>query len=818
MFGKKDISKRKVQVDNTKIERSEDELAVTVGTAALTVSSMIFKALITVFIILAISGFLVLFSVLAFFLSLSDTTVSDLNHMKFSLSSTVYIEGTEGVPKEYMTFYSSENREWVSFNDIPQIMIDAQIAIEDHRYWDHEGVDWYATIGSAFYLATGAMDGGGSTITQQLVKNVTQKNEVSLIRKLEEIFTALNLEEEYTKEEILEFYLNIVAYGSGTNGVQAAANLYFGKDIADCSIAECAAIAGITQNPYANTPIYFPERTKARQEDVLYAMHLYEKITTEEYEQALLEAENMQYTFSEMTTGSVSENVSTTITSNTIWNWFTETMVEDLVEDLTEYYNISPELAYQRLYNGGLEIYTTMNEDIQVQMESIFVNQTATLTGDPRLQASFYLVDYDGSTIAVVGNNDPKVENLGLNYATSVPRAAGSSIKPLSAYAPALESGLINYSTVLKDQPLPNYFGTGLPGPKNYEKNYFNYVTVDHAVRISRNAPVAQLLNTIGLSNSYNFMVDRLGFTTLDASGDVNFASLATGGNYHGVVAEEMAAAYAVFGNGGKYYEPYTYTHVIDENGDTIIDNRIEDPTIAMTEVNANIMNMLLHEPITGGSTATGRQVQISGLDIYGKTGTTDNYFDLWFVGGTPYGVSAVWVGYDPDRSEIDNSLAAKNMWKQANLHMWNNYWSTGEQKAFSYSANMVSRTFCKSSGLLAGAHCSSKDTGYYDANNLPRICNSGSDHTLYGAAVTKPTPTPSVTPESVVTPSQPPVTVTPTQPPATVTPTQPPATVAPTQPPATVTPTQPPATVTPTQPPAESNPSVDFEPNIPSE
>ncbi|MFI3325369.1 MAG: transglycosylase domain-containing protein [Clostridia bacterium] len=776
MLNKKDINKYSKNNSNKKISRAEDELAISAGATTIAISSMFFKALITAFSVLVIAGFFVFLSVVSFILSLSDTAITSLNTITLNESSTLYAIDDDGNSYPYMTFYNEENREWVDLSDISQYMIDAQIAIEDHRFYDHDGVDWYSTLGATFKLATGSGGAGASTITQQLVKNVTNNSEVSLIRKIEEIFTALNLEKEYTKDEILEYYLNIVSYGSGTNGVQAAAQLYFGKDIADCSLAECAMIAGITKNPYAYTPKSHPEAAKSRQQTVLWAMYNYGYITEDEYDQAMEESENMNYAFDTTSTGSVDENevevittgtttVSTTTTSNDVWNWYVETLVSDIIEDLSETQNVSTSYAWNMLYNGGLEIYSCMNLTIQEDIEEIFLN-SSDLTGDNQLQQSFYMMDYDGAVIAVVGSVEEKTYNRGYNYATDISKQPGSSIKPISVYAPAIEEGIITYGSMVNDEAIEDYYSEGKDGPNNVSNKYLGWMTVEYALMVSQNAPSAQILKLLGISTSFSYLTENFHISTTHTEKDQTYAALATGGMAYGTTAEEMAAAFQTFGNGGIYNEPYTYTHVLNSDDELIIDNRTEEGEVAISETTANIMNKLLQNVIYGGSSATGKTVQIDGMTLFGKTGSTDNYANVWFVGGSAYAVAAVWSGYDPISSEVDEHGSSRILWKAAMEYMWENWWIYEEEQTFEYSDDFVSRTYCTDSGLLAGTYCTHTDTGYYDINNLPSVCNGGTDHETYEAESTKVTESPSPSPTVTVTETPTPTveaTVTPT-------------------------------------------------------
>ena len=278
---------------------AEQQKAVTTNAAvkgAKGTLSIVWKLLSTFLMILCVSLVVVGISVMIYLFGLAnEPTGIDLHASKLQLTSFIYVNDENGNPVEYQRLHSTENRIWVDYEDIPQSMKDAIIAIEDKRFYDHNGVDWVRTAGAVFSLASGSDSYGGSTLTQQLIKNITDDNQVSITRKLREIFRALNLERDFTKDEILEAYLNIVNFGSGCRGVQAAAHLYFGKDIQDCSIAQCAAIAGITQNPAAYTPLDYPESNKERRETVLQEMYDQGKISKEEYDQAMEESQTMTF-------------------------------------------------------------------------------------------------------------------------------------------------------------------------------------------------------------------------------------------------------------------------------------------------------------------------------------------------------------------------------------------------------------------------------------------------------------------------------------------------------------------------------------------
>ena len=746
---KKDINKMNKRNEHYTFKPSDDEIIIAAGETAKGMGSMLWKAFMTIFCILAIAGTLVLLSVMAFIFSMRDTEVASLTDYNLSLSSKAYIENEDGEWEEYLTFHRTEDRTWVKFTDIPQQMKDAMISIEDHRFYEHDGVDWITTIKAMVSLATGNGGAGGSTITQQLIKNITMQNDVSILRKVREIFSALNLEEKYTKDEILEYYLNLVNYGSGCNGVQAAANEYFGKDISECSIAECAAIAGITKNPYALNPKYFPENNKERQQLVIGAMYQYGYITKDEYDDAMAESENMQWAFRETTTGSTEAEKEEQLSPSGVWNWYIETMVDDIIVDLQETYNISSDLAWDKLYNDGLRIYCAMDEDIQNGVQRIFYNANDYIdVADDKIEFGCFVMDYEGRVIAVSGSRYRKTGNRWLNYATETTRQPGSSFKPISVYATALEGRYVNYSTMLEDQPIEDYFGEGEPGPYNFSRDYEDWMDLAYAIQVSQNAPAAQLCKEVNPSTVYNFLVDNLHFTTLHPINDQTL-SMSIGGLTNGVTVREMTAAYQIFGNGGNYYEPYTYYYITDNNNNTVLDNRDNSASKAISEETATIMNRLLQRVVDVG---TGYMTRIDGWESYGKTGTTDGTTDTWFVGGTAFAVCGIWSGYPESQTTLSTDDSSKQLWKAVMEYLIDNYYEEGMRTDFNYSDAIIAADYCTDSGLLAGETCEHTKTGWYERSLLPMQCNGYTNHLTYGKEEAE-TPTPSTSPSATPVP-----------------------------------------------------------------
>lgn len=675
------------------------------------VGKLIWKIFLTFFVVMFITGIIVSVSLFSYIMSMKDSAIEyDLMDLKLNYTSFIYVNGENDDsenPVQYQSLYSGENRVWVNYSDIPQAMKDAMIAIEDKRFEDHNGVDWIRTLGAVYNMVTHTKDSyGGSTITQQLIKNLTGENDVSLSRKVKEIFRALNLEKKYSKEQILEVYLNVVDFGSGCKGVQSAANLYFGKDIQDCDIAECAAIAGITQNPAAYTPLVYPEENKKRQQTVLYQMLDQGKITQEEYDEAYEKSKHMEFV------GRTEEN---TVNSVPIWDWYTEQVFKDVRRDLMEKYDCTQAQASDMIYHNGLSIYSAQNTELQKIAEEALADRSI-FTQDPGAQGGFLAMDYSGRILATVGRVGTKYLNLGTSYATETNRQPGSAIKPLLDYAPALEAKQIHYSTLLDDNPVEGYLnGDGTPGPNNYDSNFEGNVTVKKALQVSKNPPAVRVLLSLGIPNGVSFLEDKLNFSPIEE--DMQVPSMAIGGSF-GTNIREMVGGFQIFGNGGKYYEPYTYYYVTDHDGNVILDNRQTTPVQAISSVNASIMYRLLENVV---QTGTGRLAAIDGWQVYGKTGTTQDRKDLWFIGGTPYAVGGVWTGYASYKRQMDDEDIAKKIWK----NIMSQYLENKEAKQFTLDSDMISAKFCVETGKLERSGvCSKTELGWYSRDNMPTVCD----------------------------------------------------------------------------------------------
>lgn len=675
----------------------------------------LFKFLLTAFTICFVALFIAGISLSIYIFTLaSEPTGIDLKAKSLNQTSFIYIKDDEtGEFKEYQTLYSTENRIWVDNQDIPQAMKDAVVAIEDKRFYEHNGVDWARTLSAVVNLATGEDTYGGSTITQQLIKNITDDNEVSINRKLREICKALKLEDEYTKDQILEAYLNVVNFGNNCQGVESAAQLYFDKSIKDCSIAECAAIAGITQNPSLWNPLVYPDNNKQRREIVINEMYDQGKITKSEYDNAMKESANMTFVGFKNTKEDDDDN-------DYVQNWYIDQVFYDLREDLALYYNISEEAASEKLYTEGLKIYCAMDEKMQSYMEE--AAQSIDKSYDYDLQIGSVLMGFDGRVIATVGSSKKKTQALEWDRATHSKLQPGSSIKPVIVYPYAIDNKLLYYSSVVKDEPVDNWKdenGQLVSGPNNAYYGYKGDMLLPDAIEWSSNATAVQTMNLIGgPSVAYEQAVTKMGFKSLSEQDTQNTGALSMGGMNGGVSVREMAASYNYLGNGGLYYEPYTYYYVTDSEDNIIIDNREAVPKQAYSAETASIMNRLLSYNVTNSAHTNAQYARISGWDIIGKTGTTDDDKDSWFCGLSPYATMATWCGFDQPASISNTSTSARFF-----SNVMAKYLEGKEQKEYNLSPNLVEAQYNPYNGLIVTTDSPmGKYIGYYTEDNMPAM------------------------------------------------------------------------------------------------
>ena len=590
----------------------------------------------------------------------------------------------------------------VSYEEIPPDLIHAFVAIEDKRFWEHDGVDLLRTLRAALGYLTGSASFGGSTITQQLVKNLTGEDDHSVDRKLTEIFRAMDLEEQVSKEDILEAYLNVINLSRGCYGVGAAAKRYFSKSVSELTLSECASIAAITNNPTRYDPLTHPEDNYARRNVILGEMAAQGYITEEERDEAVASA--------------LEVHPSAPSQPGAVTSWYTDLVVSDVIRDLQERLGYSYAAASNMVYSGGLVIETAMDEELQGVVEAYYEDEgnfPAGTSGHP--QSAVILLDpYTGDILAVAGAVGVKNAHRLQNYATDTRRPAGSCIKPLTVYAPALHRGLINWATLYEDEPLADREGS--PWPANADGLYRGRVSVGQAVAHSLNPVSVRILEQVGAEYAFSFAEERLRLHSLlgrdgQSLNDMTVSSLALGQQTRGVTARELTAAYTVFAD-GVYRAPISYHRVLDAGGRVLLENPARADRVLSSE-NAAIMTRLLMGVTEEGPAARGvTKLRERGISCAGKTGTTQNNCDRWFIGYTPRLLAGVWMGYDyPAELKGIYGNPCVGIWDDL-MDTWEAiYRGAPEKKEFDTPDTLVKLEFCPLSGNLANPYC--KDPVY---------------------------------------------------------------------------------------------------------
>lgn len=663
-----------------------------------------------------------------------------LDEFETKVSTELYYqEPSSGEWTMYHTlFLDSENRIWADLDQIPKDLQKAVVAIEDKRFYKHKGVDWHGTARAIFSTIFGGSVQGGSTITQQLVKNVTGDNQNTVKRKVMEIYRAQELEKRYEKDEILEAYLNEVYFGYSCYGVVTASLKYFNKDVSELSLAECASLVAITNNPSLYDPLQTDwglENNRTRQLLVLGAMLEQGKIDQAAYDAA--KEENVVFSNGYTilggrvdvdtdkkddtdTDGGDEQPEEETETATSSQSYFTDAVIEDVAAALVEKYGLTDstnpvtgevttafEQGVNMVYGKGYKIYTTQNPDYQKIAEEVCTDTsnlpyTSSYTNSygeketEQLQVGMTIVDpYTGYVVAMVGGAGVKQYDRGWNWATSA-RQCGSAIKPISVYAPALDDGTINGASTIDDYPVMVLNGSVYP--KNANGRYKGLTPLHTAIARSTNTCAVRVVQEYGTSRSYDFMTNKLGFTTLTSQDAQQVGNMGLGGLDRGVTTEEMAAAFAAFANEGIYTAPRTFVRVEDADGNVILENEAK-AAVAMKDTTAALMNSLLQEVINGG---TGYEGRISGMHVAGKTGTTNNDQDRYFVGYTPYYSCAVWVGYVHNQRIVASGNPAASMWQKvmSRIH------ADLPDKDFFSCSGLTYVKVCADSGLLATDSC----------------------------------------------------------------------------------------------------------------
>ena len=744
------MAKNKKPAENPQDKKAESTLATVLKVLrgfyiALKVA---FGAFITVALIFVVCVF-VLMGIMGDYLedeNLLDATLV-LENYNMDEPSYVYFVNSEGEIEELQKLHASTDWKNAEYEEIPEALIHAAVAIEDKRFYEHQGVDWFTTVKAFANMFFGDETVGGSSITQQLIKNRTGEDSVTVQRKMQEFFRAVIVEKNYDKETIMELYMNSIYLGQGCRGVKSAAETYFGKELQTLTIAECASLISITNNPslfdpyndsefkYAGEVMNGMERNRHRQLLVLGEMLSQGYITLVEYDEAVAQElvlkngidaedrwivcsnENCDYRNIASTYGKDEGNKNhicpqcsqkTPIeeeNSQEVYSYFVDTVLDDVAKQLAEKngvteWNDDIWKDYMDLISrSGSHIYTTYDEDVQASVDKIYkdLEQVPSPRGAQQLQSAIVIVDNStGDIIAMAGGVGEEKEHFGLNRATQSKLQSGSSIKPLTIYAPGFQQGTISPATVIKDLPMTY---SGGAWPKNDTRTYAYSYTIYRGVTRSVNAVAANTLKLIGDTYGFEFARDQFGLSTLVEPDDLNFASLAMGAQHRGVTVRDMSCAFATFANDGVYREGRTFTKVYDRNGEIVLDNTQDARTI-LSEKAVTYMNYCL---VSAANSGTGTGALFSGHQIAGKTGTTSSSRDRWFCGYTKYYTAAIWCGYDTPAVISLGYNPASALWKKVMQPIHKDL----EYKSLYTTSNMVGITVCLDSGLRATEACS---------------------------------------------------------------------------------------------------------------
>ncbi|MBQ9801651.1 MAG: transglycosylase domain-containing protein [Clostridia bacterium] len=629
-------------------------------------------------------------------------------------TTRLYYYDTEGDVQELVSDRISgyENALYCPLGEMSEDLKNAFVAIEDKRFYEHGGIDW-ARTGSAVYsylCGGGEATFGGSTITQQLIKNLTGDNEKSMRRKVAELMRAAKLEKKLSKNAILEQYLNVVNLAENCYGVKTAANAYFSKEPRDLTLAEAASIAAITNNPSKYDPIRHPEQNKKRRDLILSEM----------YAQGMIELE----AFEAATSSEVELTVNRDAMTGRVNSWYADLAVSDVIRDLVEKCGYTASEASRLVYCGGLKIYLPMHKAVQDAVSDYYRNagNFPLHENGERAQSALMLVDpASGDILAVAGAVGEKISNRVQSFATDTKRPSGSVIKPLSVYAPALDRNLITYASVFDDVP-QSFRANGAPWPRNSPNIYRGLTTVNTALVHSVNTVAVSVLNRLGKQNAYHFLTEELGFTSLDREKDCGEASLALGQQYRGVTLRELLDGYTVLANGGTLNQTRSYLKVLDGNGKLLL-SKEQTARRVIGEDTASIITMMLRGAVREG---TGKELTLKKLvDVAGKTGTSSHNCDKWFIGYTPELLCGVWYGYEYPRSVAD--ISGNHALKIFDEVMHDAVSITGiGTRQFQTAEGVVSARYCKDSGLRLSEACQydprgdRSEIGYFKKGTVP--------------------------------------------------------------------------------------------------
>ena len=605
----------------------------------------------------------------------------------------------------------------ISASEIPNNLKNAYVAIEDERFYKHHGVDIKRTGAAvvSYVFHRGSSSFGGSTITQQVVKNLTGDSSNKITRKVKEWGKAATLETFMSKDEILSLYLNIIYVGPNVYGIETGTNYYFNKSVKDLSLEECAFLAGINNspnsyNPYGDTNN--TEKIKTRTKTVLSKMLELKYINEDEYNTAITNLDK-----------GLNFKKGKIETDDAVYSYHTDALISQLIDDIANKKKITKTFATNYVNMAGLTVYSTQNTSIQNQIEKEFEKskyQLASKNGGDSSQAAMVIIDHKtGQVVGCVGALGKKTTSRGLNRATQSIRQTGSCIKPIAVLVPGIAKKEFTGATIFDDEQ--TIFADGYK-PENYS-NYLGNITVRRSLESSQNIPFVEMMEKIGPKTSMNYL-EKMGITTLSQK-DENLA-LALGGLDRGISPLQMAGAYATIANDGEYIEPTFYMKAETSNKKIIVESKQKKKRVFSKEV-AYIVKELLTEPVKGNH-GTATYCSISGMDVAAKTGTTDDNYDRWLCGFTPYYTGVTWYGYD--KNESINYNGKKNpagiLWANIMSRVHSNL----QNAKFEKPSSVTKVTVCAETGRKANTGCPNTYDEYFLIGTTPTSCNkhSGSE------------------------------------------------------------------------------------------
>lgn len=620
---------------------------------------------------------------------------------------------------------SEKIKEKISFSEIPKNLTNAYVSIEDERYYNHGGIDIKRTGGAIFsYIFHRGSSYGGSTITQQLIKNITGESSNKITRKIKEWGKAEAIETFMSKNEILELYLNIIYVGPNIYGVESGAQYYFSKSAKDLNLEECAFLAGINNSPNSYNPfdksVNNIEKINKRVKTVLDKMLELKYITEEQYNDAILKVNNgLKFKNKKLTS------------DDAIYSYHTDGLISQLIDDLCDSKHISKSFATNYINIAGLTIYSTQNTSIQKQMEVEFEKNKYILAskngGNPSQAAMVICNHSNGQILGCVGGLGKKKDSRGLNRAIQSIRQTGSAIKPIAVLVPGIAKKSFTGATIYADEKTTfsdNYC------PEDYS-DYLGNVTVRRALESSQNIPFVKMMQKITPKTSIKYLKD-MGITSITEK-DNNLA-LSLGGLDKGISPLQMASAYSTIANDGIYIEPIFYTKIVNSSRQTVLEAKQKKKKVFSKEV-AYIIKELLTEPVTG-SNGTATYCSITGIDVAAKTGTTDENYDRWLCGFTPYYTGVTWYGYDKNETILYNGKKnpAGILWANIMSRIHKNL---GNSK-FEKPSGVYKVTICSETGEKANSGCPHTYDEYFLFGTTPNKCSKHSGSELKENSTTK--------------------------------------------------------------------------------